>query len=391
MENFLNDLAAYAEKIKSIKEIILTNIVLLGQTPCEADRNPHTGKSPRSGVFLERLSDGFADECTLDTFGNPYGIVKGSNSVTPPIVLVAHMDTTFDGKSELLYSVTGDAVVGPGLLDNSLGVGVLMSIPQVLKTLGLSFQSDIVLIGLPESLHRCNLKSIQDVFGAWKAPIRAAICVEGGERGRLNYFSNSMVRVEVTVDIPKEIGWEYNNGVNAIIVMNEVINRILEIRLPQRPRTHIVVGCINSGTRCGKAPLYARLGFEVHSDSDRMVEEVFDKVDDICGNISHHTGVKIDLDRISAIKAAKLTSHHPLVQSAVRVMETLDIKPSFESSQSELSVFLSHNIPAITLGVAHGENYHKEDERADIESIFKGIAQIIGVMAAVDQGVCDAR
>jgi di/tripeptidase len=200
-----------------------------------------------------------------------------------------------------------------------------------------------------------------------------------------------MIRAEVICDIPKEIGWGFKDGVNAIIVVNEVINRLLEIRLPQRPKTAIVLGQMNSGATHGKIPLWARLGFEVQSESDQMVEDVFEQVDDICGNISHKSGVKIQLNRLSNVKAAKLTYHHPLVQHAMKVMERLNINPRFESSESELSVFLSHKIPAITLGVAHGENYHKEDEQANIESIFKGIAQVVGVLAAVDQGVCDDK
>lgn len=388
MKDLLKQIPAYADKIKGIKEIILTNVVLLGQTPATPEKDYQTGKTPRSRVFLERLSDGHADECTQDAFGNPYAIVKGSGGGKPPIVLVAHMDTTYGGIADLNYNVADGAVVGPGLLDNSLGAGVLMSIPQVIKTLGLSFKSDIVLVGLNESLHQGNLKSIRDVVETWKGPIRSAICLEGGERGRLNYFSNSMIRAEVTCDIPKEIGWANKNGINSILVINDVINRMLEIRLPQRPRTRIVIGHVNSGIRHGKAPLYTQMGFDVHSDSDKMAEEVFKTVDEICANVSHHTGVKVDLDRVSAVKAAKLNYHHPLVQCAAGVMDVLGLKPRFESSQSELSVFLSQGIPAITLGIAHGENYHKEDERAEIESMFKGIAQIIGVIQAIDQGDC---
>ncbi|MCP5051235.1 MAG: M20/M25/M40 family metallo-hydrolase [bacterium] len=391
MDSYLKQLPGCVDVIKGMKEIILTNIVLLGQTPCTPVKGDRPVNYPRTDVFLERVREGNGNECAVDTYGNPYAVVPGSVPTQPPIFLVSHMDTTYDeGKcGDLLYSVTEDAVIGPGLLDNSLGVGVLMSLPRIFKALGLEFRSDIVLFGLTESLRQHNLKSIRDILSAWKKPIRSAICVEGGERGRLNYFSNCTVRVEVICDIPKEIGWHDPNGVNAIIVINEVINRLLEIPLPRRPSTDIVIGQFKSGAKYGKVPLWARLGFEVRSQSDRMVEQVLDQVDDICGNVSHTTGVQLQLNRISSVKAAKLAYHHPLVQTAKSVMETLEIQPRFESSQSELSVFLSHNIPAVTLGVAHGENYNKEDEMAEIDSIFKGIAQVVGLVAAIDQGVCD--
>ena len=70
-------------------------------------------------------------------------------------------------------------------------------------------------------------------------------------------------------------------------------------------------------------------------------------------------------------------------------MEALDIEPVSEHSESELSIFLSRKIPAVTLGITHGENYHQLNASVEIEPMFKGIAQIIGVIMAIDSGVCD--
>jgi hypothetical protein len=70
-------------------------------------------------------------------------------------------------------------------------------------------------------------------------------------------------------------------------------------------------------------------------------------------------------------------------------MKTLGIEPMSEASESELSIFLSNKIPAVTLGITHGDNYHLENATMEIEPMFKGIAQIIGVIKAIDSGVCD--
>ena len=70
-------------------------------------------------------------------------------------------------------------------------------------------------------------------------------------------------------------------------------------------------------------------------------------------------------------------------------MQALDLKPISGPSESELSIFLSRKIPAVTLGITHGENYHQEDAWVEIEPIYKGIAQVIGVLIAIDNGACD--
>ena len=70
-------------------------------------------------------------------------------------------------------------------------------------------------------------------------------------------------------------------------------------------------------------------------------------------------------------------------------MEKLDLKPVREASESELSIFLSRKIPAVTLGITRGDNYHSEKAVMEIDPMFKGIAQVLGVMMAIDSGVCD--
>ena len=72
-------------------------------------------------------------------------------------------------------------------------------------------------------------------------------------------------------------------------------------------------------------------------------------------------------------------------------MTKLDIEPISTASESELSIFLSRKIPAVTLGITHGENYHLENATMEIEPMFKGIAQIIGVVMAIDKGICDEQ
>jgi len=72
-------------------------------------------------------------------------------------------------------------------------------------------------------------------------------------------------------------------------------------------------------------------------------------------------------------------------------MKKLEIEPISEPSEAELSIFLAKKIPAITLGITHGENYHQTNATVEIEPISKGIAQIIGVIMAIDSGVCDEK
>jgi hypothetical protein len=72
-------------------------------------------------------------------------------------------------------------------------------------------------------------------------------------------------------------------------------------------------------------------------------------------------------------------------------MNTLGLTPVSAPSGSELSIFLSKKIPAVTLGVTSGEDHLLQNAKMDIDPMFKGIAQIIGVIMAIDRGVCDGE
>jgi tripeptide aminopeptidase len=386
MSDFLEKLPGFVEAIKSIKETVITNIVLIGQTPA-----PTFKEKKRTSVFMERLAEFQVDECTTDGYRNPIGIIKGTSESKPPIFVVAHLDTIFDKDVDHYYSIQENTITGTGIMDNSVGVGVLASLPQIFRRLNLRFESDIVLAGVIQSLGKGNLRGIRHLLKTWTTPIRGAVCIEGAEIGRLNYYADGMIRCEVECDISSAKGIEHKFKPNAILVINEVINQILKLRLPQKPRSRVIFGKTSGGFKHGMIAYDATLGFEIQSNSDKMVKSIFNGIKDIVEGVSHEYEVDLKLNTLSNIHAARLQFNHPLVKSAVNVMKKLGLTPVSGPSESELSIFLSRNIPSITLGITRGENLHQQNARVEIEPIFTGIAQIIGVIMAIDNGVCDEQ
>ena len=198
-----------------------------------------------------------------------------------------------------------------------------------------------------------------------------------------------MIRGEIVCSIPEEKGVMYKFTPNAILILNEIINEILNLRLTQRPRTRIVIGKINGGANHGKIAYDATLGFEIRSDSYKMVKSIYSDLKDIVDGIAHENEVDLDMKTISNLKAARLKFNHPLVKNTVEVLKTLGIKPVSKSTESALSIFLARKIPTITLGITHGENAYTTNATMEIEPMFRGIAQVIGVLKAIDSGICD--
>jgi tripeptide aminopeptidase len=382
----LEELPGMVNQIKKIRDTIITNIVLIGEKSA-----PTFKEKGRAKLFQERLAEFQIDECTTDSYQNPIGIIRGSGGdKKPPIFVVAHLDTHQANQDFCNYTVRKDTISGPGVEDNSTGVGVLVSLPVILKQLKLKFKSDIVLAGVIQSNGKGNLRGIRHLIKTWKGPIRGAVCVEGVELGRLNHYSEGMVRAEVDCISSTISGRGKRNNLNAILILNEMINKILELRMPQRPYSKIVIGKINGGYHHGRDAFDASLGLEIHSDADDIVKELINEIKDIAENLKRVYEVDLKLKVISNLSATRLKFNHPLVKSADSVMKKLGLEPKSESSESELSIFLSNSIPAVTLGITRLKTLNPEP-CVEITPIFKGIAQLIGVLQAIDNGVCDGK
>lgn len=385
MKEYLDQLPKFVHKIRQIREIVIGNIVFLGEIPA-----PTFQERRRAERMVERLAKFEVDECGIDEFGNPVAVIHGSVPEMPPIFVVAHLDTFSDIDTELHYEVTEKIISGIGVSDNSAAVGVLVSLPEILRRLSLRFESSIVLVAPIHSLGRGNLRGIRNLLNNWPSPIRGAICLEGVELGRLNYFSDGMIRAEVKCSIPTEQQMRRHKRPNAILIINEVINAILCLRLPQRPRTQIVIGKIAGGINHGQIAYEAKLGFEIRSDSDKMVRELFSDIRDIVSEIKKTHTVDLRLKRISNLNATRLRSNHPMIKCASKILDVLGVKAFSSPSETALSIFLHRNVPAVTLGLTHGNNFHEDSAMIEIEPLYKGISQIPALLMAMDSGVCDA-
>ena len=384
MNKYLDALPMFVDKIQEIREIIISNIVLLGQVPA-----PTFHEKRRAEHLVARLAEFEVDECAIDDYGNPMGVIRGTSPTKPPIFIVAHLDTYSKVEVDQHYEVTDKTISGIGVSDNSAAVGVLVSLPEIFKRLNLQLASDIVLVAPILCLGRGNLKGIRRLLSHWPSPIQGAICLESIELGRLNYYSYSMIRSEILCSVAVEDHGRRRYKPNAILVINEVINAILGLRLPQKPRTQIVIGRISGGFDHGKIAYDANIGFEIRSDSDDMVRALYADIRDIIDGTNKVFGVELKLNRISNLNVTRLNHNHPLIKCASRILNRLEVEIFSEPSQSTLSIFLNRKIPAVTLGLTRGDNFHQDDAMIEIEPMYKGIAQIPALLMAMDKGMCN--
>lgn len=382
-DDILYSLEEIEEKTKNLKEILLANLVMIGEIPA-----PTFGEDKRIDFLLNRFKEAEITNNSVDEVGNGIGILEGQQG-KGNILVVAHADTVFGSKVDHTIQVQPDTVTGPGVADNSLGLAVLATIPTFLEKCDIKLNNNLILMGASRSLGRGNLEGLRFFLSNFEKEIQAGVGIEGVELGRLSHTSIGMKRGEISCSVPEEYDWSRFGDASAILTINEVINRLNEIRLPQRPRTSIVMGSIEGGTSFNTTALSAKLQFEIRSESSEMVQDIHQVMQEIISEVSARSGDSISLDIFAQREPGGIPFSHPLIRHTRSIMDELEIEPRPGPSTSELSTFIDRNIPAITLGLTHGDHVHEKNESIEIEPVYTGIAQVIGTLLAIDGGFCE--
>ena len=371
------------EAIRSIRETLLANLILIGEIPAETFHEER-----RNQALINRFSELGLLNTSIDEKYNGFGILPGTQG-DQNILLVAHSDTVYSEKRDHALSISPQEIVGPGVADNSLGVAALATLPDIFKLLDIKLKNNLILMSSASSLGRGNIEGLKFFLENNALPISAGLCVEGIELGRVSHVSMGMLRGEIVVKIPSEKEWSGFGNESAIMTLNEVINKINEIPVPRRPRSSIVLGRIEGGTEFNKKAIKAKLGFEVRSESAEAVEEIGFLLEEAIAEVKSKTKDHISLDIFAKRKPGGIPFTHPLVRSARIILEELEVSPRYEPSTSELAGLIDSGIPALTIGLTNSTRMELETEQIELEPVFGGLAQLVTLILAIDGGYAD--
>ncbi len=378
------NLAALPSALLPLREEVLANLAMLAQIPA-----PTGEEAQRTQYILDRFVAAGLPEAGPDEAGNAVGFLPGKSG-RRTVMLVAHLDTPIPKDADHNVFVQADRIVGAGVADNSLGVAVMSMIPRCLEELGIHLDSNLQFLGSVRSLHRGDHEGLRFFLDHAQRPSDFGVVVEGIELGRLNTFSIGTVRADIICDVRPEYERGYGAG-SALIVLNHIINRLLKISTPTRPFTKIRLGQIKAGALYNVEPNHGELGLEVVSDSNEMIDRIVGEITDIVAESSARNAIDTRLDCFFRREPGGIPFAHPLVKSVVNVMSQLEIQPDQAHRPSELSEFIAHGIPAVTLGITTGETHIRRPDFVMIDPILTGVAQIIGVLLEIDRGACDEQ
>ena len=371
------------EQLAGIQETFIANLIMLSEIP-----SPTFEEAARVKLLLQRMLECGLEKVSTDEAGNGVGIIPGTDP-DRNILLVAHADSVYTEKADHTLSVLTEEIIGPGVSDNSLGMAVLATLPNILELLNIQLSANLVLLSSTKGLGSGNLDGLRFFMENNRIPFDAGICVEGAQLGRLSYSAEGMFRGEIHCRLPEELDWKKAGQNSAIIALNDVLNHMLEIPIPRRPRTTIVLGAIRGGKSYNIMATHSSLRFEVRSESAELVESIRERIDDIVAHATATHKADFEFTVVSRREPGGIDVGHPLVKNCRRIMETLELKPTIRPSMSEVSELISRGLPSVTLGITEASNLHDLNETILIKPIYTGLAQLLAVLLAIDGGFCN--
>lgn len=382
--NLLNDLPTQIEKLREIRKLVLTDAVLLGEIPA-----PTFHESDRIRLTVDRFRENGLEDPEIDEHGNASAVLPGSEGESS-ILVMAHADSVFDANTQHVLNVGPDSITGPGIADNAIGLATVVALPKLLKMLDITLKDDLILLANTKSLGKGNLEGARYFLETKQRPIRSGICVEGATQGRLSYSGLGTLRGEIRLEVPSNYDWNRFGSSGAVGHLTRMVNQLLEIPLPKEPKTKMVLGGLSCGSTYNKTPLRGVLRFEITSEADEVLDELKQKVDDLCQQCALENGTRVNLEIVARRPNCSIPFTHPLVKATRSIMNEIGITPQVIPSTGDLNILIEAGYSGVTLGLTKAENLGEVNETILLEPLQAGIAQLLTLLQAIDQGLCES-
>lgn len=371
------------DRLAERREVVLANTLMLGEIP-----SPSGQEAARIEFLVDRFQQSELQDFSIDEMGNAQAIIPGAKG-SRNILVTARADTHLSIKPDhrIVINVGPDHLLGPGLADNTLGLATLASLPDLLRGLNIQLDANLVLLGHVKSLGSSDQAGLRFFLKNFPRPISAGLVVEGISLGRLNHFCNGMVQAEITCHVQQDPSTRWEASENAIIIMHRVIRHILEIPIPQEPRTSVIIGSVRAGRTFNRPPETARLRLEIRSEEPGRAREIRLEMARILEKVSAETASECSILFPALRKPGGIPFAHPFVTAAREIQEELAIAPLVGPSYSDLSSILSRGIPALTIGLSRAINLNEPGEKVEIDPIFTGLAQLLCLLQRIDRNL----
>jgi acetylornithine deacetylase/succinyl-diaminopimelate desuccinylase-like protein len=339
---------------------------------------PTFSEMQRSDFMRGAFEASGVERVEQDDLDNVYAHIPGGNARA--LVISAHLDSVFPLDTALDSSRSAEHLAGPGIGDNAVALAALIELAVDLPSIDLA--GDVWLIANVGEEALGNLRGMRRVVDRFSNRVCAYIALEGMVLGHIFHRALPVKRFRIRASTAGGHSWIHAGRPSAIHSMMQLGNQLLNLHLPEEPRTTLNIGCIQGGTSINSIAPACHIDVDIRSDDSRTLASISRKVERIARRHRSRT-VRIEVELIGERPAGGLPTDHPLVQAARRALEQAgEGRVTLQAGSTDASLPLSRGIPAVCVGLTRGSGAHSLEERILIDPLPRGYEALLDLIHA---------
>ncbi len=348
----------------------------------------------------QRLKEMFEEEglsdCRIDPYGNAVGIRRGTGGGRT-VLMEGHMDTVFPLDTKLEIRRENGWIYCPGIVDDTRGCAVVLSVIRALNAAGIETAGDIHFVGTVQEEGMGALKGMQ-YYVNHHPELDASISIDGPGYEAVTYQATGIQSYEFNFyGIGGHAAGAFGKVANPLAAAGRAIAKIADLQVPEYPRTTFAVTAAFAGSYesihaiVNKATILLNFRSNTQEELERLRAEIFRCIDEACREETERWGkdtITYDYRHVCDINAGSQASDVPIVQAAVAAARYLGCGEVGldEGGATNCSRALEANLPAVCLGggADYDSRCHSLEEQFREEGAFKGAqsAFLLALMCA---------
>jgi len=375
------------ERLRSAAQTHIEAIADLAWRICEVPAP--TGQELERARLVASLwrERGYTPE--IDAVGNVYVRRRGGAQGGPLLMLLAHTDTVFPASTPLVIKREGDVLYGPGISDNSVGVAAMLHTFDLLDELKIETATDIIAVANVGEEGLGNLLGARTAVERYREQLGAVLVIDGG-LGHVTHGAVGSKRWRIVVRGPGGHSYGAFGTPSAIHGLGRIIAALADLQVPQKPKTTFNVGVIGGGTSINTIAAEAWALLDMRSTDVEALKQLAEQARQVIEQ-STGAGLTSEIEVLGERPAGLHSLSSPLVQLAGETLRWLGMEPRYGSSSTDANIPISLDIPAVCVGVTHGEHAHTLQEFFLIPPLGQGLAQIARLTIEASQMLVESQ
>lgn len=360
-----------ARSLAALSDWVIAQAVAIQHIPA-----PTFHERQRAELVSAVMTEHGLHDVDIDAMYNVYGRLPGADSNLPALMIVAHTDTVFGADTDLSLRREASTLHGPGIGDNSLGVGGMLGVMHLLTTSGRTPDRDLWFVATSCEEGLGDLKGMRAAFERLKDRVGAVVNIEGLAFGHVYHAGIAVKRLRITSRTGGGHSWLHFGRSSAIHALMQLGAKISALKPPQTPRTTFNIGLIEGGTSINSIASSADMWLDLRSEESNALAILEEEVYRLIYTLTT-PDVAFDIEVVGERPSGHIAPDHPLVRAAVEALANVGVRATLETGSTDGNIALAAGCPTVTVGITRGGNAHRIDEYAETGPVKDGMKQLV--------------